>query len=98
MSIASILAFLGQIISQITGSSSAISSTISLLTQIIGLIDTEITTLAPEIKNIIAALSNSSTVTADQLAQLSALNAQVDAAFDAAAADAGVPPDTTAGS
>jgi len=44
--------------------------------------------LAPAVKNIIAALSSNPAATPDQITQLQALDAQVDAAFDQAAAAA----------
>lgn len=43
------------------------------------------------VKNIIAALQSSGNVSPAQMAQLQALDAQVDAAFEAAAAAAGAP-------
>lgn len=67
---------------------SSIAKVIAALTQLIPLIVQEATDLLPEVKNIIAALSSNTATDADQLAQLAALDAQVDAAFDAAAAAA----------
>ena len=46
--------------------------------------------LVAPIENIIASIKGSGAVTADQLTALEALNAQIDAEFDAAAKGAGV--------
>ena len=71
---------------------SAIASIIGTLIQLIPLIEQEITALAAPIKNIIAALGSNPATTADQLATLQTLDAQVDSAFEAAASAAGVAP------
>lgn len=65
--------------------SSAVTTVINLLIQIIPLLEKEATTIIPYIKNIIAALQNNPQTTADQLAQLATLDAQADQAFEAAA-------------
>lgn len=83
---AAILALLG-VLSQIAPvlGSSAITSVITALVQIVPTLITTVEDVVPMVKNIIAALQSNTAVTADQLAQLQALDAQVDAAFEAAA-------------
>jgi hypothetical protein len=61
------------------------------ITQVIATLETWVpiveqgaTDLVQPIKNVIAALQNNGNVTADQIAALQALDAKVDAAFDAA--------------
>lgn len=83
--IQSVLALITQI-APLIKDSAAIASIISTLEQIIPVIGQEINDLAQPVKNIIAALSANPDTTADQLAALQALDAQVDAAFDAAVA------------
>jgi hypothetical protein len=65
---------------------SLVTSIITTLTNLLPFIVQEIETLAPAVKNIIAALSANPTTTAEQLAQLQALDQQVDTAFEAVAA------------
>ena len=78
--------------------SSTIGNIISLLETYLPIVAQTTTNLITPIKNIIAALSSNSAVTADQLAALQALDAQADAAFDAALAayNAANPPDPAA--
>lgn len=64
-----------------------ITSIIAALEQIIPLVTKEVNDVLPMVKNIIAALKGNGQITADQQAQLDTLNAQVDAAFEAAVAD-----------
>lgn len=71
-------------------SSGAIGTVIGALLQIMPTVVSEVEGVAPFIKNIIAALSSSTNVTPDQLAQLQVLDAQCDAAFESAATEAGV--------
>jgi hypothetical protein len=68
-----------------------ITSVISTLTSFLPFIISEISSLYQPVKNIIAALSATPATDAAQLGQLQVLDAQVDAAFEAAAAqtDAG---------
>ena len=82
--IIALLTIIGEIAPSL-GTPSIITSIISALTQIIPVITQEIADVGPIIKNIIAALQGNGTITADQQAQLTALDAQVDAAFEAAA-------------
>lgn len=65
---------------------SQIGNVISMLETWLPIVAKEATDLITPIKNIIGALSSGSAVTADQLAALQALDAQADAAFDAALA------------
>lgn len=67
------------------GSSSTITAIINALVQIIPVLVQEVEDVVPMVKNIIAALSANPAATADQLATLQTLDAQVDAAFEAAA-------------
>ena len=72
-----------------------INSVIDLLEKLLPIIGDQIATFATVIKNIISALSATPGTPAEQLARLQALDAKVDADFDAAAAavdpDAGAP-------
>ena len=91
--ISAILALIEQLLPAITsaGNTTLIDSIITALTNMLPFIIQGIESLVTPVKNIIAALSASPATTASQLAQLQALDAQVDSAFDAAAAatDAG---------
>jgi len=87
--IQSVLAMISQFL-PLLGSSSTVStiqSIINALKNLVPLIVDEVQLVTPAIKNIIAALSANPATTAEQLAQLKALDAQVDAAFDEAAKD-----------
>jgi len=87
--VALLLSLIGQFVPAVAANEGLISSIITALTQLIPLVQQEVSDILPEVKNIIAALKDSSTtLTADQLAQLQALDAQVDAAFEAAATNA----------
>jgi hypothetical protein len=69
------------------GSSASIAKAIAMLEEILPVVIKEAKDLLPMVKDAIATLSMANTATtADQLAQLAAMDAQVDAAFDAAAA------------
>ena len=63
-----------------------VGSIITLLEQIIPVVVKEATDLVAPIQNIIAQLQGSGVVTPDQITALAALNAKIDAEFDAAAA------------
>jgi hypothetical protein len=65
--------------------SATVEKIIQALIAILPAVVQEAQDLAPAVKNIIAALSASPAATADQLATLQALDAQVDTAFEAAA-------------
>lgn len=81
-----LLAVLGQIAPAL--GSSAITSIITALTQIIPVLIQEVEDVVPIVKNIISALQSNTAITPDQQAALVALDAQVDAAFEAAATNA----------
>ena len=85
--ITSILAMIQALLPAITSSANTamIDGIIGALTNMLPFIIQEVETLVAPVKNIIAALSATPATTADQLAQLQALDAQVDSAFDAAA-------------
>lgn len=87
--ITAVLSMIQQLLPAILSSSNAtvVDSIISALTGMLPFIVNEIQSLVTPVKNIIAALSANPATTADQLTQLQALDAQLDAAFDAAAAD-----------
>lgn len=74
-----------QAIAPALGTSSSVTSVINALIQIIPLVAKEFTDVLPMIKNIISALQANAATNAEQLTQLAALDAQVDAAFEAAA-------------
>lgn len=82
-----LLAVLAQIAPSL-GTSSSIGAIINALVQIIPSLVQLGEALVQPIRNIIAALSSNPAATADQLSQLRALDAQVDAAFEAAATNA----------
>lgn len=64
-----------------------VAAIINALQTWIPMIVTEIGTLYQPVKNIIEALKQNGVVTADQIAALQALDAKMDAAFEAAAGD-----------
>ena len=82
--ILAVLAMIEQIL-PLVGTSSAtvtmIESIIGALTQLMPYIVNEISTVYTAVKNIIAQLQNTGAPTADQLAALTSLDAQVDAAW-----------------
>jgi hypothetical protein len=88
---ASVVALLTQILPLIGSSTSGIASAISLLINLIPALTNELVGLIPEVKNIIAALQQTTAVTSDQITQLQTLDAQCDANFEAAATAAGDP-------
>lgn len=85
-----LLTLLAQIVGGLS-STSSIASVITTLENLIAAGIEEIQTVAPEIKNIIAALKANTAITADQMTQLEALDAATDQAFEAAATAAGLP-------
>ncbi len=70
------------------GSTSVAAKVITLLEQIIPVVIKEAQDLIPIIKNIIASLRGSGVVTPEQLDQLDAAEAKLDADFDTAAGNA----------
>jgi hypothetical protein len=91
-----VLALIEQIL-PLLGSSQTnlIASIIDALVKWLPLIIQEVSALYQPVKNIIAALSANSATTADQLATLQQLDAQVDTAFEAIATQ--VDPDAPSG-
>lgn len=91
--ITAILTMVEQLLPAITSSTNAnvIDAIIKALVGMVPFIVQEIQSLYQPVKNIIAALSANPATTAQQLSDLQALDAQVDAAFETAAAptDAG---------
>lgn len=88
--ITALLAALGQLAS--TAGASQIATIISALTNIIPFLIQEFEQAVPLVQNIITTLKGNNTVTQDQLDQLTALETQYDAAFEAAAAASGDDP------
>jgi hypothetical protein len=86
--ITAIITLIEQLLPAITsaGNATLIDSILQALVGMMPFIIQEVQSLAAPVKNIIAALSANPATTADQLAQLQALDTQVDAAFEAAAA------------
>jgi len=82
-----LLVVIAQIAPSLT-SSAAIQAVVNALVQIVPVLIKEVQDLIPMVKNIIAALSANAGTTSDQLNALAALDAQCDAAFEAAAAAA----------
>jgi hypothetical protein len=74
----------------VTSASNIISQILAALITIVPIIAQNATNFITPVKNIIAALQASGNVTPDQMTALQQLDAQVDAAFDAAAGKAGV--------
>jgi hypothetical protein len=74
----------------VTSSSAIISQILAALITIVPIIAQNATNFITPVKNIIAALQASGNVTPDQMTALQQLDAQVDAAFYAAAGKAGV--------
>jgi hypothetical protein len=86
--IVAILSLIEQLLPAILSASNAslVTGIITTLTNLLPFIVQEIETLAPAVKNIIAALSANPATTAAQLASLQSLDQQVDAAFEVVAA------------
>ena len=78
----SLLTLVGNLVPAIGGTTSTVGMVISTLTEVIPLAVKEYQDVAPMIKNIISALKDEN-ITQEQLDQLDALEAQIDAAFDA---------------
>lgn len=89
VALSALLGLIGQLLPLITSSANAtlIDSIISTLTGFLPYIVDEVEALYTPVKNIIAALSANPAATAAQAATLATLDTQVDAAFEAAAAD-----------
>lgn len=87
-----VLSGVSQILPLLLGSNNqntvaAINGVISILEKLMPLIVDEVSAVYTSAKNIIAALSANPATTAEQAATLAQFDAQVDAAFEAAAAD-----------
>lgn len=80
-----LLTVLAQIIPSLNVPSS-ISAIVSTLVSLIPVLIKEYQDMVPIVRNIIAALKENSTITAEQLQQLDELEAKIDAEFEAAAA------------
>ncbi len=85
-----IVNLLGQIAPALGASEGVIGGIIAALDQIIPVAVKEVGDIVPMIKNIIEALRNQDEVTEEQMKQLDALEAKIDAEFDQAASDEGV--------
>jgi hypothetical protein len=87
--ITAVLSMIQQLLPLISnsGTEQTIAAILQALTGMVPFIIQEIQALYTPVKNIIAALSANPAATADQLAALQALDQQVDAAFEQAAAD-----------
>ncbi len=86
--VSTVIALLAQLLPAVSGNSALIGNIVNALIQIIPALVQEYQDLLPMVKNVIAVLQADPATTQDQLGQLTALDAQVDAAFDAAAAAA----------
>ena len=88
LAITTLLSLIGNLVPLLTSSANAslVASIIATLERFLPFIVDEIASLYQPVKNIIAALSATPATDAAQLAQLQALDQQVDAAFEAVAA------------
>jgi hypothetical protein len=93
--VTSTIALLTALLPAIGNDSALVAQVIVWLVNVLPALVKEATDILPEIKNIISILSQSSAITPDQITQLQALDAQCDAAFEAAAQAAGAPPDVS---
>lgn len=82
-----LVALLSQIVPALSGQGALVTTIINTLVQIIPVLIQESQDVLPEVKNIIAVLKDDPATTQEQFSQLAALDAQVDAAFDAAVKD-----------
>lgn len=100
VAITTLLSLIGNIIPLLTSTANAslIASIIATLEQFLPFIVDEISSLYQPVKNVIAALSATPATNAAQLASLQVLDAQLDAAFEAVAADTDAQGATTASS
>jgi hypothetical protein len=89
LAIQTLLALIGNLVPLLTSASNAnlIASIITTLEQFLPFIINEIASLYQPVKNIISALSATPATEAAQLAQLQLLDQQLDAAFEAIAAE-----------
>lgn len=83
------LTLLQAVVPQLAGANaSLITKIIEGLVTLIPILIKEYQSLVPMVQNIISVLKNNNQVTPDQWTQLDALEAQIDAAFEAAATNA----------
>lgn len=83
------LTLLEQVAPQLAGANATlITKIIEGLVALVPLLITEYKDVLPFVQNVITLLKSNNLVTADQLATLTALETQIDAAFEAAAANA----------
>lgn len=80
------------LVGNLTGNASALGKIVQWLETLLPTIVQEVATVGPMVKDLIARLRGEA-VTPDDLAKLDAAEAQIDAAFDAAAAAEGFPAD-----
>lgn len=85
--VTAVVSLLGQLLPLVGTNSTLISQIIETLVAILPTVVKEVQDLIPPIKNIIAALSADPATSAAQIATLQVLDAQCDAAFEAAAVD-----------
>jgi len=78
-----LLTLIQNLLPQIGVNSKVVTTILTALIQLVPIVIQEASDILPAIKNIIAALSANPATTADQLKTLQALDAQVDAAFEA---------------
>lgn len=86
--VATAVALIAQIMPYVTGASAAVGTVgkvIALMESIVPPLIQEGRDLIPTVKNIISTLRGASTATKEQLDQLDAIEAKIDAGFDAAA-------------
>jgi hypothetical protein len=79
-----LLTLIGQLLPAVGASSAGIQTIINAMVAIIPALIQEATDMVPIVQNIIAALKNNPATTQAQLVTLHALDAQCDAAFEAA--------------
>lgn len=92
-----LLTLIGQLLPAVGASTPAIQNIINALVAIVPALINEAMDMVPIVQNILAALKNNPATTAAQLQTLNALDAQCDAAFEAAmtaseASDPSTPP------
>src|SRR5690349_24856469 len=93
--ILTIISLLAKVVPQIGANSALITEIITDLSAIIPALVKEVEDVVPMIRNIITALKSKDGVTPEQLAALDAMEDQLDADFDKAAADEGFGPPPT---
>lgn len=87
-----LITLLGRLVPAIGANADLINTIITALEQIVPVLIQEYKDLVPIVQNIIAALKGTDGISADQWAALDALEKQIDADFEQAASDEGMPP------